>query len=51
MKQKASFIIILGMRKNKNCFSKLCFKGQAQVDSFLVELIFILLSHVSQGDS
>ena len=29
----------------------LCFKGQLQADSFLVGLIFILLSHISQGDS
>ena len=26
-------------------------KGQLQADGFLVELIFILLSHLSQGDS
>ena len=26
-------------------------KRQIQADSFLVELIFILLSHISQGDS
>ena len=26
-------------------------KREIQADSFLVELIFILLSHISQGDS
>ena len=30
---------------------KLWFKGQLQANSFLVELIFILLSLASQGDS
>ena len=35
----------------QKCLGKLCFKGQLQADSFLVELIFILLSHISQGDS
>ena len=30
---------------------KLCFKEQFQADSFLVVLIFILFSHISQGDS
>ena len=29
----------------------LCLKGQLQADSFLVEVIFILPSHISQGDS
>ena len=38
-------------KKYKKCLGKLCFKGQLQADSFLVELIFILLSHISQGDS
>ena len=37
--------------KYKKYSDKLCFKGQLQADSFLVELIFILLSHISQGDS
>ena len=27
------------------------FQGQVQADSFLVELIFILLRQISQGDS
>ena len=27
------------------------FQGQVQADSFLVELIFILLRHISQGGS
>ena len=42
---------IIGLRKNKNCLGKLCFKGQIQADSFLLELIFNLLSHIIQGDS
>ena len=37
-------------RKDKKCLGKSCFKEQFQVDSFLFELIFILLGHVSQGD-
>ena len=35
-------------KKYKKCLGKLRFKGQLQADSFLVELIFILLSHISQ---
>ena len=42
---------ITGLRKNKKCVGKLCFKEQIQVDSFLFELIFILLCHIIQGDS
>ena len=38
-------------KKYQNYLGKVCFKGQIQADSFLVELIFILLSHISQGDS
>ena len=38
-------------KKLRKCLGKLCFKGQIQIDSFLVVLIFILLSHISQGDS
>ena len=38
-------------KKYKNYLGKVCFKGQIQADSSLVELIFILLSHISQGDS
>ena len=38
-------------KKYKNYLGKLCFKGQIHVHSFLVELIFILLRHVSQGES
>ena len=38
------------LTKNTKSFGKLCFKGQLHADSFLVELIFILLSHISQGD-
>ena len=38
-------------KKYKKCLGKLRFKGQLQADSFLVELVFILLSHISQGDS
>ena len=38
-------------KKYKKCLGKLCFKGKLQADSFLVELVFILLSHISQGDS
>ena len=37
-------------KKYKKCFGKLSFKGQPQADSFLVELILILLSHIGQGD-
>ena len=37
-------------KKCKRCLGKLWFKGQLQADSFLVELIFILLSPTSQGD-
>ena len=37
--------------KYKKCLGNLCFKGQLQADSLLVELIFILLSLISQGDS
>ena len=40
------------MTKNtKRCLGKLCFEGQLQANSFLVGLIFVLLSHISQGDS
>ena len=38
-------------KKYKKCSAKLWFKGQLQTDSLLVELIIILLSLVSQGDS
>ena len=38
-------------KKYKKCSGKLWFKGQLQADSFLFELIFILLSLKSQGDS
>ena len=38
-------------KKYTENLGKLCFKGQRQADSFLDELIFILLSYVSQGDS
>ena len=38
-------------RKDKKCLGKLYFKGKLEADSFLQELIFILLSHISQGDS
>ena len=38
-------------KKYKKCSGKLWFKGQFQADSFLFELIFILLSLKSQGDS
>ena len=37
-------------KKCKRCLGKLWFKGQLQADSFLVELIFILLSPISQVD-
>ena len=36
-------------KKYEKCL--VCFKGQFQADSFLVEVIFILSSHVSGGDS
>ena len=36
-------------KKYKKCSGKLWFKGQLQADSFLVELIFVLL--LSQEDS
>ena len=36
--------------KNKKCLGNLWFKGQLQADSFLAELIFILLSLISQGE-
>ena len=38
-------------KKCKTCSGKLWFKGQLQADSFLVELISTLPSHISQGDS
>ena len=38
-------------KKYKKCLGKLCFEGQFQTHSFLVELIFILLSLLSPGDS
>ena len=38
-------------KKYKKCLGKLCFEGKLQVHSFLVEFIFILLSHISLGDS
>ena len=38
-------------KKYKNGSGKLSFKGKLQASSFLVELIFILLSPISQGDS
>ena len=38
-------------KKYKKCLGKLCFKGHLQADSFLVELILILLSHIGQRDS
>ena len=39
-------------KKYKKCLGKLCFKGQqVEADSFLVELVLILLSHIGQGDS
>ena len=38
-------------KKYKKCLGKLCFKRKLQAGSFLVELVFILLSHISQGDS
>ena len=38
-------------KKYKTCLGKLCFEGQLQTHSFLVELIFILLSLISPGDS
>lgn len=38
-------------KKNKTCLDKMCFIGELQTDSSVVELTFILLSHVSQGDS
>ena len=38
-------------KKDKHCLGKLCFKGQLQGNSFLVWLIFILRSHISQEDS
>ena len=43
--------IIGPTKKYKNCLGKLCFKGELQTGSFLVEFIFILLSHLSQGGS
>ena len=38
-------------KKYKKCLGKLCFKRQLQDNCFLVELIFILVSHINQGDS
>ena len=38
-------------KKCKKYSGKLWFKGQLQADSLLVELIFTLPSHISQGDS
>ena len=38
-------------KKYKKSLGKLCFKRKLQADNFLVELIFILLSLISQGDS
>ena len=38
-------------KKYNECLGNLSFKGKRQANSFLVELIFILLSHTSQGDS
>ena len=38
-------------KKYKKCLGKLWFKEQLQADSFLVGLIFIPLSLISQGDS
>ena len=38
-------------KKYKKCLGKLCFEGQPRANNFLIELIFILLSHISQGDS
>ena len=38
-------------KKCKKCSGKLWFKMQLQADSFLGELIFILLNLISQGDS
>ena len=32
------------------CIGKLCFKGQRQADSFLVEFIFISGSHINHRD-
>ena len=37
-------------KKYKKCLGKSCFKEQLQADSFLIELIFILLSLKSQWD-
>ena len=38
-------------KKCKKCSGKLGFKRPLQADSFLVELILILLSFIIQGDS
>ena len=37
-------------KKYQECLGKLYFKGHLQAESFLVELIFISRSRLSQGD-